>query len=538
MKKITSIFVGFLIATNLSAQSPEKISYQAVVRDASTTLVTNQQVGVQISILQGSASGSAVYVETQMPTTNANGLISIEIGSGTVVSGNFSSINWANNIYFIKTETDPNGGTNYTITGVSQLLSVPYALHAKTADSIVGVNGLNNGSAIGVTPYWDGNTWVTNSTNLYNNGNVVGIGTTTPHSSSILDVQSNNKGFLPPRMTQAQRNAITNPEAGLIIYCTDCFELQLYNGSSWVALTAGVPNQMPYTSYVILNGYTLVGHTLTGTHSYYDADNDPQGTSIYKWYRADDISGTNQVQIIGETTTTYNLQAADDTYYIALSVTPIAQTGFNPGLPVMSDFVGPIAVNTVPSVMNPTTGKLWMDRNLGASNVATSSTDASAYGDLYQWGRGSDGHQLRTSNTTTTLSTTDNPGHGDFIINPNTNPYGWRSPGNANLWQVSTGVNNPCPSGFRVPTLAEWNAERVSWNTNNAAGALASPLKLTLGGERDPSGALINVNTQGFYWANGGNTTHANYLFISTTSANNNNSDYHGYGHSVRCIRE
>jgi hypothetical protein len=114
------------------------MSYQAVVRDASDNLATSQNIGMQISILQGSSSGTAVYVETQTPTTNANGLVSIEIGAGTIVSGDFTTIDWANGPYFIKTETDPTGGTSYTITGTSQLLSVPYALHAKTAESVSG----------------------------------------------------------------------------------------------------------------------------------------------------------------------------------------------------------------------------------------------------------------------------------------------------------------------------------------------------------------------------------------------------------------
>ncbi len=119
-------------------QSPNGISYQAVIRNSSNDLVSNQAVGMKISILQGSASGISVYAETQTPTTNANGLVSIEIGGGTVVSGNFASIDWANGSYFIKTETDPAGGTSYTITGTSQLLSVPYALHAKTAENFTG----------------------------------------------------------------------------------------------------------------------------------------------------------------------------------------------------------------------------------------------------------------------------------------------------------------------------------------------------------------------------------------------------------------
>lgn len=135
MKKIVTICAAILMTATVFAQSPEKMSYQAVVRDGSNALVTSTAVGMQISILQGSASGSPVYVETQTPTTNANGLVSLEIGAGTVVSGAFSTIDWVNGPYYIKIETDPTGGTSYTITGTSQLLSVPYALHAKNTDS-------------------------------------------------------------------------------------------------------------------------------------------------------------------------------------------------------------------------------------------------------------------------------------------------------------------------------------------------------------------------------------------------------------------
>lgn len=136
MKKIITVCAVLLMTASVFAQAPEKMSYQAVVRDGSNALVSSTAVGMQISILQGSASGTAVYVETQTPTSNANGLVSLEIGAGTVVSGDFTTIDWANGPYFIKTETDPTGGISYTITGTSQLLSVPYALHAKTAESV------------------------------------------------------------------------------------------------------------------------------------------------------------------------------------------------------------------------------------------------------------------------------------------------------------------------------------------------------------------------------------------------------------------
>jgi len=131
MKKTFTILFAFLV-TGLYAQSPEKMSYQAVIRDASKILVTSSSVGMQISILQGSADGTALYTETQEPITNENGLVTIEIGKGTT-SDDFSTLDWANGPYFIKTETDPTGGTDYSIAGVSQLLSVPYALYAKSA---------------------------------------------------------------------------------------------------------------------------------------------------------------------------------------------------------------------------------------------------------------------------------------------------------------------------------------------------------------------------------------------------------------------
>ncbi len=134
MKKIYSILAGLLLTAGVFAQAPQKMSYQAVIRNSSNALITSTPVGMQISVLQGSSTGTAVYVETQTPITNANGLVSVEIGGGTVVSGNFSTINWANGPYFIKTETDPTGGTVYSIVGTNELMSVPYALNAANAN--------------------------------------------------------------------------------------------------------------------------------------------------------------------------------------------------------------------------------------------------------------------------------------------------------------------------------------------------------------------------------------------------------------------
>ena len=141
MKKLYTLLASSLITLTLLAQAPEKMSYQAVVRDANNALIMNQAVGMRIQILQGSVSGTTVYEETQTPTSNDNGLVTLEIGTGTIVSGMFGTIDWSTGPYFIKTETDPTGATNYTISGTSQLMSVPYALYAKTSGNGAGAQG-------------------------------------------------------------------------------------------------------------------------------------------------------------------------------------------------------------------------------------------------------------------------------------------------------------------------------------------------------------------------------------------------------------
>lgn len=133
MKKLLILFVSATLSAITSAQAPEQMSFQAVVRNISGELITGQKVGMQVSILQGSENGTLIYRETQTPNTNTNGVVSISIGTGST-NDDFSNIDWADGPYFIKTETDPTGGVNYTVTGTNQLLSVPYAMHAKTAE--------------------------------------------------------------------------------------------------------------------------------------------------------------------------------------------------------------------------------------------------------------------------------------------------------------------------------------------------------------------------------------------------------------------
>ena len=269
-----------------------------------------------------------------------------------------------------------------------------------------------------------------------------------PDSSAMLDVKSTSKGVLIPRMTTAQRDAITNPEASLLIFniTTQCYE-----------------------------GYS---------------------TQDKQWYSFGCIG----------------------------SYPPGARhCGGTP--------------TAIVDVTNPTTGKTWMDRNLGASRVATDSTDALAYGDLYQWGRFADGHQCRDSDQTSELSSTDNPGHGDFIAKTPA-PYDWRNPQNNSLWQGVNGINNPCPKGYRLPTEAEWQDELKSWGSTNATGAFNSPLKLPKAGYRDYNlGNFGGSDQVGNYWSSTVQSTNSYYLYFNDNNANLNQG-YRAQGYSVRCIKD
>jgi len=187
------------------------------------------------------------------------------------------------------------------------------------------------------------------------------------------------------------------------------------------------------------------------------------------------------------------------------------------------------------------TGRVWMDRNLGASTVATSITDANAYGNLYQWGRGNDGHQCRNSSTTSTEACTDQPMHDEFILAP----FDWRTTGNLDLWQGVYGTNNPCPSGFRLPTEAEFLAEKQAWVDNGSMGPFSSALKLPFsGGRQNGDGSFQSVGGNGYYWtsttADLSGTMYTRYFgfYQPTASSASTNYDNFAFGSAVRCIKD
>jgi hypothetical protein len=182
-------------------------------------------------------------------------------------------------------------------------------------------------------------------------------------------------------------------------------------------------------------------------------------------------------------------------------------------------------------------GRCWKDRNLGASQVATSPGDAAALGDYYQWGRPRDGHQHSTSGVTTTRSGYDDPVNTDFILESG-GSSDWRSPGNDILWQGLSGINNPCPQSFRLPTELEWKTEMASWDSQDVVGAFSSPLKLVLAGQRSSlDGSIDFKSARGYYWSSATDGVYSRNVRIDLDDTSINTA-YRMVGMSVRCIKD
>lgn len=313
-------------------------------------------------------------------------------------------------------------------------------------------------------------------------------------------------------------NVIVNPGAISSLNCSSAIN----NGTLTAGIVAsGVSSSVPYSggNLGIHNGQVVSSTGVTGLTANLSAGNFANGNGTLNYT----ITGIPS----GAGTASFALNIGGKSCTLNRTV----------GAPVYpSGTIHCSGATSIVNVINPSTGRTWMDRNLGAFTVATSSTHTNSYGDLYQWGRRADGHQCRNSSTTSSLSSSDQPAHGSFILVPNS-PFDWRSPQNSNLWQGVNGINNPCPSGYRLPTESEFNTERLSWSTNNASGAFASPLKLTLAGARSNSnGALSSVGTFGGYWTSTGNTSISRSLGIFSFDAVIGNR-YKAEGGSVRCIK-
>ena len=331
------------------------------------------------------------------------------------------------------------------------------------------------------------------------------------------------------------------------------------------AMTFMTGNAGPEARNISVSGTPEVAKMLTATYTYYDSENDPEGTPAYQWYMANDSIGATVVAISGATGSTYVIDDSLSDRFLYVAITPKATSGTTPGAEAKSRWYGPVGGETVTFtymgqsvtygvIKSSVTGRKWMDRNIGAQQTATAYNDYLAYGDLFQWGRLADGHQVinwtgvsagtAAQSTTNTLSTTDTPPNSMFIV-PQANPYDWRATVNNNLWQPDTKVNDPCPTGWHIPTNAEWVAENVLLPAD-----AYDKLKIVVAGYRSGGTGAIRLGAAGAggvgnYWSSSSTTADdqgfpgefwSYYMHFSSSSTGAVKSQRAG-GKSVRCIK-
>lgn len=334
MKRLIPLLGILFLSVSLYAQAPQQMSYQAVIRDNSNQLLANTTVGMQISILQGSSTGSPVYVETHAPTTNANGLVSIEIGAGTIVSGTFSTINWAAGPYFIKTETDPTGGSNYTIVGTNQLLSVPYALYAETGGSPgpqgpQGPSGPSGATGPAGPQGIQGLQGASSTCNTIRTGDGRIVIYTATHAYGFGYNETSGSNWYTVTLSGTFLGAIAS-DSNIVIYTTTNaygFGKNFTSGSNWYTATLSAPP----TGFVASSGRIVL---YNNTNAYGFGFNFTSGSN---WYYATltgtpvaDCAAGNRIVLYTATNGYgfgFNGTSGSNWYYVTLGSTPVDVIG-------------------------------------------------------------------------------------------------------------------------------------------------------------------------------------------------------------------
>ncbi len=412
----------------------------------------------------------------------------------------------------METAVDFLGGMTWVVMGTSQLMSVPYALYAKTSGNGAGPQGPAGPAGADGTNGTDGLAGADGATGPQGPAGPAGA-----DGTNGTDGLAGADGATGPQGPIGNDGPIgaTGPQGPIG-----------NDGAVGSQGAQGIQGPAGNDGVGIAQTLSKVGGTITLSDG---------GGSV----NIDDTDATNELQQLTVSTTGDTLHLQNGGYVIIPGISAANASGGGGGTyPTGSVFCNG-SPTTIVDVTNPTTGAIWMDRNLGATQAATSSTDVDAYGDLYQWGRRSDGHQCRTGvSLTSTLSPYDQPGTSDFILNDIGLTYDdWRSPQNDNLWQGLNGINNPCPSGYRLPTEAELNAERASWSSTTIAGALASPLKFSIAGYRHwGTGVKTLVGAYGLYWSSTFSGTNARILNIDNLA--NLYFSHRARGATIRCIKD
>jgi uncharacterized protein (TIGR02145 family) len=479
MKKIALLSLCTLLFLNIViSQAPNLMSYQAVIWDASGNLISEKMVSIKLSILQGSVSGTSVYSETHRVQTNINGLVSLMIGGGTNTTGKIAEINWGGGSYFLKTETDPTGGGNFTITGTTQLVSVPYALHSNTSNNLItpkpGLPGQiltvdKDGKPIWVSTLPTVNT--TNSSNVTPNtaisgGNVISDGGSPVTARGIVW-----STFPNPTVSLS---TITDNGSGLGLFSSSISGLIL-NTTYYVRAYAtnnvgtGYGNEISFTTKS--DSTSVMGIPCSGTPTVKDIDGNTYNT----------------VQIGTQCWTKENLKV---TKYRDGSVIPLDTSG---------------------NVYGNGTGKTWSARTTGARTVyGHDSANIAAYGYLYNW--------YAVANIKGLC------------------PSGWLVPSDTEWTNLTNLLGGEAVAGGKMKTSGTTN-----WNSPNTGATNESGFSALPGGSRAVD-SFFHIRIDAFFWSateDRTNTAWFRYLnlghsivfrFISTLNKS--------AGFSVRCLKD
>jgi uncharacterized protein (TIGR02145 family) len=574
MIKLFTILVAILLMATVWAQSPQKMSYQAVIRNSSNAIVASGTVGMRISILQGSATGTAVYTETQTATTNANGLVSIEIGGGT----GFDAINWASGVYFIKTETDPTGGTNYTITGTSQLLSVPYALYAKTSGSSTlgpkgdkgdagtqgiqgergekgekGDTGLTGATGVkgadGLTTSVNGVTQVGGAITLTKAN--LGLGNVDNTSDANKPVSTSTqttldtkvdkvigKGLSTEDYTSAEQSKLAGIATGAEVNVQADWNQTTNTADDYIKNKPTIPAAQVQTDWTASSGMGV----LLNKPANIDEDKTDDVTLTGNQTIAGNKTLSGTTVFTGTTTvpTPVNATDAATKAYVDALLQKINQLESQPG--VLKDVDGNLYTTI------KIDAQVWMTENLKTTKYA-------------------DGTTIPLVNTTSTwdaLTATSKAycWYNDDIANKATYGalYTWAAAmnGAASVTTNPSGVQGVCPTGWHLPSDAEWTqlttylgdtdvaggklkeTGTTHWTSPNTGATNETGFTALPGGYRDGSGSFNFIGSLGYWWcATEDDVEFARFRCMYGGSSTVGRGGYRKeVGTSVRCVRD
>lgn len=596
MKKIIVLYCSIMISiVTTLAQAPEMLNYQGIARDNSGLEIANQAIGLEITIHSGSINGTTVYRERHNVTTSNLGLFNVQIGGGQFQFGQFSTIDWGGDSYFVEVGIDPAGGTTYQSLGGQQLISVPYALYAKSsgtggatgatgatgsvgatgatgATGIAGATGatgatgptglLSSGTATGNTTYWNGSQWVLNSNNIYNNGGSVGIGTGSPNASAKLEVASTNQGVLIPRMTTTQRNAITGVNSLMIFNTTtNCFEVYSSTSSQWESISCigycPLPGSITATSATNVGSSSLFANwnaATSATEYWFELSTSNTMSPLMNGYPVN-VGNVVTQSIIGLTCNTtyyYRVRGKNGCGYGTYSNIMTATTGACGAAPycnLNSTCSGSVIYSGETYPVVQINNQCWLARNLNVGTYTTGSqtnngsaniekwcygqnqTNCTEYGGLYTWDEAMGWSQSVNS---TTL-----PGPQGIC------PIGWHIPTDYEWMclEMNQGMSqaNAATTGNRGTSEGGALKETTTlhWSSPNTGATNTSNFTALPGGYYN-GGSSFFINTSGNWWSA---TESSSGFAWSRTLANNlavigRNSANQDLGYSIRCVKD